>query len=170
MLQAGEAAGSTAAALEGAPWPPSTPHAPPLPPESRRACACDAVAVREAVSRVQRGRTRLEASLLPLAHRRRRSMRCGAHLLVMLGPGRPVTYARPGVVRASPSGSGQFLALGICRGAELHAHIAGFSPRWSAGTYTISTRSRLSHESRVRVEIVTGDKSPSTAVGSYLSV
>ena len=38
LLQAGEAAGSTAAALEGAPWPPSTPHAPPLPPESRRAC------------------------------------------------------------------------------------------------------------------------------------
>ena len=37
-LLTGEAAGSTAAALEGAPWLPPRPHAPPLPPESRRAC------------------------------------------------------------------------------------------------------------------------------------
>lgn len=94
------AVGSTVAASKGAPWPPFTPQAPSLPPESRRACGCDAVAVREAVPRVQRGRTRPEASLLPLAHRRRRSMRCGAHLLIVLGAGRPVGAARGATCRS----------------------------------------------------------------------
>ena len=52
---------------------------------SNRACGRDAVAVGAAVPHVQRGRSRPEASLLPLAHRRRRSVRCGAHLLMQQG-------------------------------------------------------------------------------------
>ena len=62
---------------------------------SNRACGRDAVAVGAAVPHVQRGRSRPEASLLPLAHRRRPSVRCGAHLLMQQGgAGHPVAAAR----------------------------------------------------------------------------
>ena len=66
------AVGSTVAAPKGAPWPPFTPQAPSLPPESRRACGRDAVATREAPSRVPRGRIRRWARARPPTRRRAR--------------------------------------------------------------------------------------------------
>ena len=66
------AVGSTVAASKGAPWPPFTPQAPSLPPESRRACGRDAVATREAPSRVHRGRIRRWARARPPTRRRAR--------------------------------------------------------------------------------------------------
>jgi len=66
------AVGSTVAAPKGAPWPPFTPQAPSLPPESRRACGRDAVATREAPSRVHRGRIRRWARARPPTRRRAR--------------------------------------------------------------------------------------------------
>ena len=90
FTRADDAAGSTAAAPEPrrcAPVPFHTARssAAPTVEPCVPACGRDAVAVRAAVPHVQRGRSRPEASLLPLAHRRRRSVRCGAHLLMQQG-------------------------------------------------------------------------------------
>ena len=51
------------------------------------------MATHEAVSRAHRGRLRLESSLLPLVHRCRQPMRCGAPLPLLLSASRPWTRA-----------------------------------------------------------------------------
>jgi hypothetical protein len=78
------AVGSTVAASKGAPWPPFTPQAPSLPPESRRACGRGAVATRQAASRVHRGRIRRWARARPPTRRRARH-RCARPGLTPFG-------------------------------------------------------------------------------------
>ena len=67
--------------------------------------------------------------------------------------------ARPGAVRALPGGLGQFLAIAIRKGSKLHAHIAGFGPKWPPGTHEISTRSQFLAriEIALRLRQVPGD-------------